>query len=321
MAILAGIDEAGLGPRLGPLVVGLAVFRGPSEVLDRLSEALAPVVGPHARAPVPVGDSKRLYGAARQLHVLERGIYPFLRLAGGPWPRSLGEWVRRLDLSRPGAGPAGARPPWYAAPLELPRALEPERLEEGVERLAAACARAGVEPVEVRTVVVAEDEVNRGLAQCGSKNVLNFEAAGPLLRRVFDAHAGTGEAVEIVVDRQGGRKDYAALLRRLFYPAAVSRRPAPEDTAAYSVRDDDRRAGVRFVVRADSRFLPVGLASMVAKYTRELHMTLLNRYWQSHVPDLKPTAGYPADAVRFLREIEPRRVAAGISLDRLVRRR
>ncbi|MBN2491800.1 MAG: hypothetical protein JXQ29_13215 [Planctomycetes bacterium] len=322
MAILAGIDEAGLGPRLGPLVVGLAVFRGPRGVLDRLADALAPEVRADGRAPVPVGDSKRLYAAARGLHVLERGIYPFVRLATGVLPRSLAEWLGRLELARPDTPPFAAPLPWYAAPLELPRAVSPDRLEEGADRLGAALARAGVEASEVRTVVVAEDEVNRALARCGSKNVLNFEAAAPLLRRMFEVAAGDAdEDMEIVVDRQGGRKDYAALLGRLFHPAVVHCRPAPEGVSAYTVRTAARHAEIRFATRADAAFLPVSLASMLAKYTRELHMTLLNRFWQARLPDLKPTAGYPTDAGRFLDRIDACRRAAGIPVDRLVRNR
>ena len=42
---------------------------------------------------------------------------------------------------------------------------------------------------------------------------------------------------------------------------------------------------------------------MTAKYLRELSMRAFNAYWASHVPNLKPTAGYPVDARRFKREI------------------
>ena len=51
--------------------------------------------------------------------------------------------------------------------------------------------------------------------------------------------------------------------------------------------------------------LPVALASMVSKYVREVVMTQFNRFWQQHVPDLKPTKGYPVDAARFWTDIEP----------------
>ena len=50
-------------------------------------------------------------------------------------------------------------------------------------------------------------------------------------------------------------------------------------------------------------FLPVALASMVAKYTREVLMHQFNQFWASQVPGLKPTQGYPLDAKRFRDDI------------------
>ena len=44
---------------------------------------------------------------------------------------------------------------------------------------------------------------------------------------------------------------------------------------------------------------------MTAKYLRELAMRPFNRFWQQHVPDLKPTAGYYTDAHRFFGAIRP----------------
>jgi hypothetical protein len=47
------------------------------------------------------------------------------------------------------------------------------------------------------------------------------------------------------------------------------------------------------------RFLPTALASMTAKYLRELSMRAFNEFWCSRIPNLRPTAGYPKDAHRF----------------------
>ena len=42
---------------------------------------------------------------------------------------------------------------------------------------------------------------------------------------------------------------------------------------------------------------------MTAKYLRELSMRAFNEFWSAHVPNLRPTAGYPNDAQRFRKEI------------------
>ena len=60
---------------------------------------------------------------------------------------------------------------------------------------------------------------------------------------------------------------------------------------------------------------------MTAKYLRELHMVLLNRWWAEHLPELKPTAGYPQDARRFISEVDEVRSGLGIDKEILVRSR
>ncbi len=60
-----------------------------------------------------------------------------------------------------------------------------------------------------------------------------------------------------------------------------------------------------FEPRADHHHFCVALASMVSKYLRELLMLEFNRFWEQHVPGLKPTAGYPSDAARFFEAIRP----------------
>ena len=58
--------------------------------------------------------------------------------------------------------------------------------------------------------------------------------------------------------------------------------------------------------------MPVALASMTAKYHRELAMRALNQYWQNRVDGLRTTAGYPVDAKRFKSEIAATQVQLGI---------
>ena len=74
-----------------------------------------------------------------------------------------------------------------------------------------------------------------------------------------------------------------------------------------------------FASKSDEKHMPVALASMVAKFTRELHMMRFNRYFASLVPDIKPTAGYVQDGRRFLKEIEPILAQNGLNRDVLVR--
>ncbi|MFP6648221.1 MAG: hypothetical protein VB817_02100, partial [Pirellulaceae bacterium] len=78
------------------------------------------------------------------------------------------------------------------------------------------------------------------------------------------------------------------------------------------------RREIRFAVGGES-FLPVALASMTAKYLRELAMAAFNAFWQQQLPGLRPTAGYPQDARRFAGEIDEARQLMEIENDLLWR--
>ena len=68
-------------------------------------------------------------------------------------------------------------------------------------------------------------------------------------------------------------------------------------------------------------FLPVALASMVAKYTREVLMHQFNHFWAQHIPGLKPTQGYPLDAKRFREDIATAITRLNVPMDQLWRSR
>lgn len=61
---------------------------------------------------------------------------------------------------------------------------------------------------------------------------------------------------------------------------------------------------LHFLVGADERLLPVSLASMVSKYLRELLVGNINRYFVGFHTDLRPTAGYWKDGLRFIEDLK-----------------
>ena len=93
--------------------------------------------------------------------------------------------------------------------------------------------------------------------------------------------------------------------------------------SAYLLDDSCKRwrARVRFVCGAEGECLTVAVASMVSKYLREILMMRLNRWFLDRLPGLRPTAGYPVDAARFLTETAELRAREGVRDADLIRAR
>src|SRR5687767_604620 len=89
----------------------------------------------------------------------------------------------------------------------------------------------------------------------------------------------------------------------------------------YRIANLDREVEVVFRPRADAESVAVALASMLAKYLREVCMMQFNAFWAKHVPGLKPTAGYPGDAKRFYDAIRPAMDQLGLPADAVWRKR
>ncbi len=112
-------------------------------------------------------------------------------------------------------------------------------------------------------------------------------------------------------DKHGGRNRYAPLLQTQFPDPLVEIHGEAAERSVYRWGPPDARIEVRFCARGEA-FLPTALASMTAKYVRELSMLAFNQYWCARIPELRPTAGYPTDARRFDREVAAVRATLGI---------
>jgi hypothetical protein len=127
----------------------------------------------------------------------------------------------------------------------------------------------------------------------------------------------------VVVDRQGGRTRYRKPLAQAFPEAEICVLDETPICSLYrltSVEAGVRRAMiVRFAVSAEKDHLPVALASMLAKYTRELLMARLNAYFARLIPSLKPTAGYALDGKRFWKDLKPHLPGLAVPVENLRR--
>jgi ribonuclease HII len=136
-------------------------------------------------------------------------------------------------------------------------------------------------------------EFNSLVSQDGSKGLVLSKATLKLVRDALD-DIGTQASGNVICDKHGGRNRYDDLISSAF-----------DDEFVFRLEESSARSRYRmgqmefcFQTRAEEH-LPVALASMVSKYVREIMMMHFNQFWRAHLPNLKPTKGYPLDARRF----------------------
>lgn len=313
-ATVVGIDEAGYGPLLGPLVVSATAFDVPVALLKSAAD---PADGPDfwkllsdsvirgfsKRDPrLAVADSKKLHGKGGGRHglmLLERAVMAFLGQLGEP-PAGLRELLGRVC---PHVLGQLSGYPWYAAAdVELPAdcGRDAVSLQRGV--LGRSLAEAGVRFRGAWVEVLLEGQFNRQIAATRNKAVVLFGRTTRLIQQIADAVGP--QPLRIWIDRQGGRTGYRRPLMTAFEDARLEVLEESSERSGYRLNRQPASWVVRFVREGESRHLPIALASMLSKYVRELFMICFNRYWCSQVAGLRPTAGYYEDGRRFLADIQ-----------------
>ncbi len=321
MAILVGIDEAGYGPHLGPLVVAAAAVRlpDPPDPDPNLWGALRHHVRKRPRgrsARLAVCDSKDAYTSCGPAP-LERATLAFLSACG----QTAAHLSALLAATRP-APPDGeeagdASCPWdRPSALHLPRHADAASLRTAVDHLARGFGRLGGRCERLWINAASPARFNRLVRTTGNKAAALFALTADLLAAAH--RRWPDETVHVTMDRHGGRRYYANLLAQAFpLHEVVTVRESPEASVYRLPRvgAGGGPAGMRLTVRerCEQTSLPTALASMAAKYVRELHMHQFNAYFRARVPGLRPTAGYGRDAWRFLAEVDGTRRADGVT--------
>lgn len=305
MTYVVGTDEAGYGPNLGPLVVAATAWRTAAATADveaSFAEAMDGLGGLW-------GDSKRIFRGGEGLAALERGVLAGIE-ACGPSPDG---WAGLLAALRADGCEAAEWAP-AAERLRLPCASDRDACTAATARAAAGVAAHGLRLVAVRCRLVQPREFNAWLARGLNKSDILSQVTLDLAASLVSS---ADEERVVWCDRHGGRRRYAQVVSRSFAAPLVQVVAESPTWSAYHVPDHSCR--VEFSVRGESR-LPVALASMTAKYIRELSMAAFNAWWCDRIGNLAPTAGYPLDAARWRRDVEAAATAGPPAWDALWRR-
>lgn len=281
---LIGIDENGMGPRLGPLVVTSVLARARDEAGAKVA-----TTKPRGALARRIGDSKKLVafddsglGEAWARAIVARTAPP-----GDARPSTPGELLSALAIDAD-ATLKGSCPPHHA---DLCWGTAGEAFVSDDETVAACGAdltrleARGLTIVRARVAVVCTRRLNEAVDAGRSRFDVDLHT---MERLTLAARADAGEDVHALCGKVGGFDYYGDRLGPLAgrLHTVLSEGRARSD---YQIPDVGR---LSFIRDADDTHLIIGLASLVGKWVRDHQMRRIVRFFRAHLPDLPDASGY-----------------------------
>lgn len=272
--IVIGIDENGLGPVLGPMVVTACAFGTPSyapELFWQLSDK-----------DLPADDSKVVFKQNKHAWA-ESAVLKWLSLFGHV-PKTATDLFSRICQLQPLPCPTNFPKvcrlkdeiplPLFSANAPSARSLDLRNRFESAQ----------ISPVWVGSFSICPGQYNEAMAT-GGRNKLqyDFELMIRLIRIVEQQFPH--DEILAICGKVGGTKNYRPWFEAINITPLTTLKEIPE-CSKYICGD---RTTIAFIKDGDSAHLPVAVASMVGKYIREIHISEMNRLL---APNQKPVSGY-----------------------------
>ena len=290
-AVHVGIDENGLGPRLGPLIVTAAIARTSP---DGARRAQRPVRG---RMAERLGDSKQLASfvdssigeawARAIAHRVHTARISEAILAPVDLPSTPDELIAAMSLDprevlRSPCPPAHADQCWAHAGEKFGVDVATVRaIGADLETLAAR----GVDIIGVRVAIVCTERLNDAMARGLSRFDVDLHT---MERLALAARAQAGCAIAVTCGKVGGYNRYMPA----FGPLRDRAMTVIEEGRARSAYAVEGLGTVAFVRDADDQNMLVSMASLVGKWVRDLLMRRIVGYHRADDSTLPVASGY-----------------------------
>jgi ribonuclease HII len=278
-----GIDENGLGPRLGPLVATAVTLRVPPSLDVQRFASDARSAG--------VDDSKS-NSAFSNMARTEHMVLSWLRESTGKSMDSVDDLWSSVLLTKADElqswCPPTTKPQCWREALSVPAfsregGLGRERRPSGLQQV---FARHHVQLVRVRSAIACPAVLHRARDEGKTKFDVNLKLFQRLL---LDARAATDAPLMARCGMNGGMRKYAPRLGAIAAQDQLCEALERKGCSSYRY---EHLGEIHFEVDADATWPMVGLASMVGKYVRELWMERQYRFYAAHQPDAPRVSGY-----------------------------
>jgi ribonuclease HII len=277
--ILVGVDENGLGPRLGPLLV--------TAISARCTEDGAKIAQkkPSKAMGARLGDSKDLvsHGDSSLGEAWARVLHSRLTSTSAKSPDDLlhALCIDSSDALRARCPSDHLAQCWRAD--ESFSAEEPilDAVSRDLDKLAAK----GLEVSRVEISIICSERLNAAIDRKLSRFHVDLHT---MERLVISARAAANENVVAVCGKVGGLNRYSDQ----FGPLAGRLHAVVEEGRARSEYQFPDLGRIAFVRDADASHLLVGMASLVGKWAREVLMARIVRHYREAIPSLPQASGY-----------------------------